>query len=246
MGKVGGCSSSRLPGAEGGVSRALWWEEVSSSGSTVWQAWSFRWKRWPQYRNLWDTVNTFEKAERSANVTAHCREKAPRTLQKYKVFRTPCHKNITLRKSQILCLTILYLVEGSINMLGDHHDSRADARARVESVCQGVWTQAGRHWSRVGDTLNHSPLVRCPDTVDLGHSASVHQDVFTQRVGIACRECHWNTGREGHLVGELEEIKTMRNRHMFSAVCQTYRDLYSPIESCSEPGSTVWKPIRTP
>lgn len=47
-GKVGGCSPSILPGAEGGVSRALWCEEVSSSGSTVWQAWSFKWKRWPQ------------------------------------------------------------------------------------------------------------------------------------------------------------------------------------------------------
>lgn len=75
MGKEGGCSPSRLPGADGGVSRALWWEEVSSSGSTVWQDWSFRWKRWPQYRNLWDTVKTFEKAERSANVTAHWRQK---------------------------------------------------------------------------------------------------------------------------------------------------------------------------
>lgn len=51
-GKVGGCSPSRLPGADGGVSRALWCEEVSSSGSTVWQAWSFKWNRWPQYRNL--------------------------------------------------------------------------------------------------------------------------------------------------------------------------------------------------
>lgn len=74
-GKVGGCSPSRLPGAEGGVSRALWCEEVSSSGSTVWQAWSFKWNRWPQYRELWDTVNTLEKAERSANVTAHCRKR---------------------------------------------------------------------------------------------------------------------------------------------------------------------------
>lgn len=72
-GKVGGCSPSRLPGADGGVSRALWCEEVSSSGSTVWQAWSFKWNRWPQYRNLWETVSTLEKAERSANVTAHCR-----------------------------------------------------------------------------------------------------------------------------------------------------------------------------
>ena len=48
-------------------------------------------------------------------------------------------------KCQILFLTILYLVEGSINMLGDHHDSRADARARVQSVGQGTGTQAGRH-----------------------------------------------------------------------------------------------------
>lgn len=71
-GKDRGCSPSKLLGAEGGVSKALWWEEVSRSGSTVWHAWSFKWKRWPQYRILWDTVRTLEKPERSANVTAHC------------------------------------------------------------------------------------------------------------------------------------------------------------------------------
>lgn len=115
------------------------------------------------------------------------------------------YKNMhALAEPKIFFLTITHLVERSINMLWDHHDSRTDARMGVRRRGQGRRTQPSWSRDRVRDTLDHPPLLPCPCTLPLCQSAGIHQDVFTQGVGITCWKCHRNTGGEGHLVGELK------------------------------------------
>lgn len=232
-GKVGGCSPSKLPGAEGGVSRALWWEEVSSSGSTVWQAWSFRWKRWPQYRNLWDTVSTLEKSERSANVTAHCRQRnqsflwGKQNMQKnHQIIvwtdrlsencvkpvetswaKVAIYQNMWAKPSErrARLTSTSYLVKRSINMLGDHHDSWTNVR--VGRGGHSSRTKASWGWSRVGHMLDYPSLLAYSSAYTLSQSAGIHEDVFTQWVGISCGKRHRNTGGEGHLEENKKQLR---------------------------------------
>lgn len=232
-GKVGGCSPSKLPGAEGGVSRALWWEEVSSSGSTVWQAWSFRWKRWPQYRNLWDTVSTLEKSERSANVTAHCRQRnqsflwGKQNMQKTSNYSVNCKMIDCLRivsslwqhlglkwqftmwampsERRARLTSTSYLVKRSINMLGDHHDSWTNVR--VGRGGHSSRTKASWGWSRVGHMLDYPSLLAYSSAYTLSQSAGIHEDVFTQWVGISRGKRHRNTGGEGHLEENKKQLQ---------------------------------------
>lgn len=58
----------------------------------------------------------------------------------------------------------------------------------------------------MGEAFDHPPLLPSPSAPALRQSAGVHEDVFTQRVGIACGKSHRDPRREGHLEEKLHNI----------------------------------------
>lgn len=57
----------------------------------------------------------------------------------------------------------------------------------------------------MGDVLEQPGLLLArPGASALAQSAGVHQDVFTQRVGVAGGKSHWDARRERHLEEKLE------------------------------------------
>lgn len=98
-----------------------------------------------------------------------------------------------------------YLVKRSINMLGDHHDSWTNVR--VGRGGHSSRTKASWGWSRVGHMLDYPSLLAYSSAYTLSQSAGIHEDVFTQWVGISCGKRHRNTGGEGHLEENKKQLR---------------------------------------